>query len=658
MLRTDPFSFVTPFRFVRDPFSSTDITLQYDANNRLISMIDAVGTTTYSYTDFGALLSEDGPWADDTVSYSYTSNRLRSQLTLLQPNASSWVQNYSYDSSARLSTLTSPAGAYTYTYDPVNAMLVRKLALPNGSYITNGFDAMGRMTSTTLKNSSHSTLNSHAYQLDDASRRTRQTRTGGDFMDYGYDKIGQVQSAIGYEPGGTTNRWHERFSYGYDKAGNLSNRVQNAQTNVFSVDILNQLTAMVRTNSSATVVGITTSSATNVTVAANGGAATAAIRFADATFARTNVTLVNGTNTFTAVAGDSAGRWDTNTATTYLPAAVSFLYDQNGNMRTNGTRIFEYDDENQLTRITEPSAWKSEFTYDGKKKMRISRDYTWSSGAWLQTNEVRRVYDGMLVLQERDSLNVPKLTCTRGKDLNGFLEGAGGIGGLLALSDHRSQVIDHNYYHADGNGNVTALVDTNQNVVARYLYDPFGNTLSATGLKAGLNLYRFSSKEWHAASGMVYYGYRWYVPELQRWLNRDPIGESGMVNLFACLNNSPVNAIDALGLCVCTCGGQSVSVGGTLDCPGQPLTCTRTCSAPKDTPWYERIIDCLRCTDKKGTGTGTVRYRCVDDSKRDFKGAIIPGCKLEPVSSVGAPQSTFVTACNSGCVDGGVSCDP
>jgi hypothetical protein len=56
----------------------------------------------------------------------------------------------------------------------------------------------------------------------------------------------------------------------------------------------------------------------------------------------------------------------------YLPTAVSFLYDQNGNLRTNGTRIFEYDDENQLTRVTEPGAWKSEFTYDGKMKMRIS----------------------------------------------------------------------------------------------------------------------------------------------------------------------------------------------------------------------------------------------------------------------------------------------
>ena len=40
--------------------------------------------------------------------------------------------------------------------------------------------------------------------------------------------------------------------------------------------------------------------ATNVTVADNGNSPVAAMRYADATFARTNVTLLNGTNTFTA----------------------------------------------------------------------------------------------------------------------------------------------------------------------------------------------------------------------------------------------------------------------------------------------------------------------------------------------------------------------
>jgi hypothetical protein len=59
-------------------------------------MVDAVGTSRYTYTDFGALLSEDGPWDSDTVSYGYTMNRLRSKLTLLQPNASDWDVSYGF----------------------------------------------------------------------------------------------------------------------------------------------------------------------------------------------------------------------------------------------------------------------------------------------------------------------------------------------------------------------------------------------------------------------------------------------------------------------------------------------------------------------------------------------------------------------------------
>jgi hypothetical protein len=48
-----------------------------DALNRPSTMADAVGSTVYAYTRGGFLQSEDGPWDNDTVSYSYT-NRLRS----------------------------------------------------------------------------------------------------------------------------------------------------------------------------------------------------------------------------------------------------------------------------------------------------------------------------------------------------------------------------------------------------------------------------------------------------------------------------------------------------------------------------------------------------------------------------------------------------
>lgn len=67
-----------------------------------------------------------------------------------------------------------------------------------------------------------------------------------------------------------------------------------------------------------------------------GCARIAAIRCAEATLARTNAVLLNGT--FTAVPQDNLGRSDTNTVTSHLPAAVTFLYDQGGDFRTNGRK--------------------------------------------------------------------------------------------------------------------------------------------------------------------------------------------------------------------------------------------------------------------------------------------------------------------------------
>jgi RHS repeat-associated protein len=170
-------------------------------------------------------------------------------------------------------------------------------------------------------------------------------------------------------------------------------------------------------------------------------------------------------------------------------------------------------------------------------------------GYWVLLSETRYIYDGMLVIQERDVNNTPTVTYTRGTDLSGSREGAGGIGGLLARSHGYSSGnwSTHNFYHADGNGNITALVNSSQSLAASYRYDPYGNTISSSGSLASANVYRFSSKEIHANTGLYYYGYRWYAPEVQRWLNWDPIGENGGINLYQFTSNAPVAIIDPLG---------------------------------------------------------------------------------------------------------------
>jgi RHS repeat-associated protein len=105
----------------------------------------------------------------------------------------------------------------------------------------------------------------------------------------------------------------------------------------------------------------------------------------------------------------------------------------------------------------------------------------------------------------------------------------------------------HSYYHADGNGNVTMLINASQTMAAKYLYDAFGNTLAQSGYLAAANTYRFSSKEWNANSGLYYYLCRFYDPNLQRWVNEDPIGEFGGIDLYEFCENSPIDKDDEFG---------------------------------------------------------------------------------------------------------------
>ena len=165
----------------------------------------------------------------------------------------------------------------------------------------------------------------------------------------------------------------------------------------------------------------------------------------------------------------------------------------------------------------------------------------------------RYVRDGFLPIQERDANN--NLT----REYLWGLNYGGGIGGLLNI---RQGGQDYNYLY-DGKGNVAALTDINQNVVATYSYDPFGTLLSKTGTID--QPYQFSTKEYDAGMGKSYFGFRFYDPSLGRWMTRDPLGEYGDANLYRAMNNNAVNWIDPLGqsgLPGAILGGIGGAVGG------------------------------------------------------------------------------------------------
>jgi RHS repeat-associated protein len=470
--------------------TTADLAFTYDALNRVTQEArSGVLTTLYTYAPGGQLASEEtSQWASSKVTLGYGS-RLRTSLALQQPGGiGDWTQSYAYDTARRLGSVGGSAGSFGYGYvaaapsGSYASRLVQQITLPTttaGPKIAQAYDTTGRLTETKMVNGA-TTFNRHAYVLNTAHQRTKQTRPDASYVDYAYDHAGQLDTGL-TKTGGGSAVTGEQFDYGYDAAQNLTTRATGTGTTTYTVNSLNQVTS-------------------------------------------------DGT---------------------------SYSYDWNGN-RTSGpgspsTVTYEYDDENQLTAAYVPGYWKQTYTYDARLRVRVRSDYAWING-WYPNGEIRYVYDGMSILQERSSANVPQVTYTCGTDLSGTFGGAGGIGGLLARTAHSGTggaTYTPAFYHADGNGYVTYLLKLDQTAGAAYTYDPYGRTLASSGPLATANLMRFSSKPLWAASagggGLYYYSYRFYDPTQGRWVNRDPIEENGGINLYGAFLNNPQLYIDPFG---------------------------------------------------------------------------------------------------------------
>ena len=198
--------------------------------------------------------------------------------------------------------------------------------------------------------------------------------------------------------------------------------------------------------------------------------------------------------------------------------------------------LCQWDGENRLIAVYNDNALVISNAYDHQSRRVLK----------VTPRETRTfLYDGWDLVQE--TIATATSTTTNhyvwGKDLSGTLQGAGGVGGLLAVC------VDNSCYFPlyDNNGNITAYVAEGGIVVAEYIYDAFGNTISQSGSMADTFPHRFSTKYYDAETGFYYYGYRFYSPALMRWLNRDPIEENGGMNLYVFILNNPVNVIDHNG---------------------------------------------------------------------------------------------------------------
>src|SRR5262249_51875205 len=148
----------------------------------------------------------------------------------------------------------------------------------------------------------------------------------------GYDNVGEITSWSAQEANGSL-RLNEQLGFNYDPGANVGYRTNVALLQTFTNNPLNQVTNVSRTGT-LTVSGALPAPATNVTV--NG---LTAERYADFTFARTNISLIDGNNTFGIAATNVYGtNWSSVAPSSYLPASVSLQWDADGDLRSDGTR--------------------------------------------------------------------------------------------------------------------------------------------------------------------------------------------------------------------------------------------------------------------------------------------------------------------------------
>ena len=561
--------------------TTPDVGYGYDRRGRQTTVTNNGALwVSRTFNDAGHLLTESytaGPLAGLSVTNGYDTLLRRIRLALLSGSTVLASTDYSYDpASGRLLTVSD--GTHSAEYDYLaNSPLVEQIQFKQGTSTrmttTKSYDLLNRLTNI-VSSAGGSNVVSFAYSYNAANQRTSVTNVDGTCWVYSYDDLGQVTSGKKYWSDGTPVAG-QQFEYGFDDIGNRETSASGGNasgTDLRSVSYTPNLLNQYESRTVPPWVGVSGTADPDATVTVNlqptvrqgdywWGEAPADNSGGPLWLAITNIAVLTNSGSADLVA--------TNSGHKLVPQAQeTFTYDADGNLTRDSLWTNTWNAENRRT-VMECSAavpaagrFREQWTHlpDGRWIERIVSTNTGS--AWVPAWTNRYVWDGNVLLAVLDADNALELSFLRGLDLSGTLQGAGAVGGLLAVTHHGSPATTH-FACYDGNGNVMALVDASDgSESARYEYSPFGEALRTTGPMAKVNPIRFSTQYAEDLTGNLKYLYRDYRADLGRWLNRDPLGEPGFEalrhgranllgdgpNRYLFVANNPINKWDYLGL--------------------------------------------------------------------------------------------------------------
>ena len=238
---------------------------------------------------------------------------------------------------------------------------------------------------------------------------------------------------------------------------------------------------------------------------------------------------------------------------------ATYTFDPNGNLATKtiGTRTWTYQSNrlNQIVSITDPDQNIAKFTYDPSGKRLTKRIESKGKKAkifrffYLGDTEIGSVDEKGVIVE----LKVP------GNPNNPEAPS-------IAIEIRKETYVP--LY--DLQGNIVCLLDQQRGkVVETYCYSIYGEEeiindrgRSVSDSSVG-NPWRYKGKRVDKEIGLMYFGYRYYDPEVGRWISPDPAGVIDGPNLYAYARNNPMKYVDYFGLnsaldenCGCTQHGH------------------------------------------------------------------------------------------------------
>ncbi len=496
-----------------------------------------------------------------------------------------------HPNSALVHTLTFAAGA-----TPVDKMRTERR-----------YDSAGRLGSVRSEDLvGGGVVSGHLYEYNARGQRVRAQRHDGTYWEYGYNSRGEITSTTRHFADGSPFAGRV-FGYSYDDIGNRTSATSggdttgaNLRTTTYgngtlggSANVLNQYSSISNPGSfdvAGTHPNASSTANPQVPTVSAPGATTPAPSIsaqpsASPYWYRAEVAVDNSAGSVYQHVSVDAGGGAIQERDEFVPSgSESPAYDDDGNLTADGRWEYAWDALNQLrVMTTHPTAaarvtatgpggvnWsvpkrRLEFGYDYLGRRFEKKVYGWAppSGSSADYNvQADRenlanwslfygnlfVYDGGNVVARYDLEGELQQTYLWGSDLGGSMQGAGGVGGLLAIgeADSGGQFVAY-----DGNGNVSATTSSTTGATgAEFDYDAFGRPVTERGPASPSVPFRFSTKYQDQETGYCYYGLRYYNPAAGRWISRDPIGERGGVNLYGFSENDPISKYDVFGLWV------------------------------------------------------------------------------------------------------------